>query len=587
MKLSIVTKIWDLLNSSERRGVFLLLPMVLITMLLETMSVGLVIPIMSLLNTENPNTNIFGLKNVLFDLSSLSQKKIIIYGLTFLVGVYFFKTFFLGLMAWWQTRFAFHIQANLSLRLFEHYLRKPYTFHLQKNTAQLIRNITIEVSMFTNLVSNMIIVVMEILVLVGLLSFIIYIEPIGAFFSVCVICLASWIFHRLTAIHVENWGEERQFNEGMRFQHLQQGLSGVKDVILYGRMAGFIENFRKHNTKLAHAGHLQQAIERMPRLWIELVAVIGLTTVVIGMLIQNKSYDNVLTTVGFFCVASFRLLPSVNRIFNGVQTIRYVLPAVNVIHSEFDCRVNNKINNGISIGPFFNKLELSQINFSYPGSSKVVLNNISLVIKKGETVGFIGKSGCGKSTLIDICMGLLYPDTGEVQIDGINITYNLRGWQNQIGYVQQSIYLTDDTLRRNVAFGMLDEQIDDKSVLHALKEAKLDEFLQGQSEGLETMVGERGVRLSGGQRQRIGIARALYHNPSILVLDEATSALDTSTEIEIMQTVSSLKGNKTVIIVAHRLSTLSHCDKIFDIEDGKLVGQISHKELIERSLKYN
>ena len=584
MNLSTSGKIWSLLTSTERRSVLVLLVMMLIAMLLETVSVGLVIPAMSLLTQENAEANNLALQEVFIALGRPSQRTLIIAGMLILVAVYFVKTLFLAFMAWWQTRFAFGIHASLSLRLFELYLRQTYTFHLQKNSAQLIRNVTNEVSMFTISVSSVVVVASELFVLVGLLALVLYIEPVGALSAVCVLGLASWVFHRPTASHIGNWGEARQFHEGMRFQHLQQGLAGVKDVILLGREAGFIENFREHNAQVAHAGHLQQTIERIPRLWLEFVSVIGLAIVVISMLMQNKSPETVLTTLGLFAATSFRLLPSINRIFNGVQAIRFGLPAVNVLHAEFRHHIPVPISDQISVKPFCDMLEFDKVSFSYPNTAKPTVRNISLVISKGESVGFVGKSGSGKSTLVDICLGLIAPNAGEVRIDGKDIRSNLREWQNQIGYVPQAIYLTDDTLRRNVAFGLLDEQIDDAAVLRAINDAKLGDFLRAQPKGLETMVGERGVRLSGGQRQRIGIARALYHNPSVLVLDEASSALDTATELEVMQTVNTFRGDKTIIIVAHRLSTVEHCDKIFEFEDGHLVGQISHKELMGRDV---
>jgi ABC-type multidrug transport system fused ATPase/permease subunit len=585
MNFSTSRKIWQLLNFSQRRSVLVLLVMMLIAMFLEAVSIGMVIPAMTMLTQEDGAANNMVFQKALIALGNPSQQTLIIAGMLTLVGVYFVKTIFLAFMAWWQTRFAFGIQASLSLRLFEIYLRQSYTFHLQKNSAQLIRNVTNEVSMFTNSVSSVVIVASELLVLVGLLALVLYIEPVGAISAACVLGLASWIFHWLTASYIGNWGEARQFHEGMRYQHLQQGLSGVKDVLLLGREAGFIENFRVHNAQVAHAGHLQQTIERIPRLWLEFVAVIGLAIVVISMLMQHKSTGAVLTTLGLFAATSFRLLPSVSRIFNGIQAIRFGLPAINVLHAELQNVIPITKADEQSDHLFRNVLEIDQVSFCYQGADNLAVRNVSLSISKGESIGFVGKSGSGKSTLADICLGLIDPNAGEVRVDGKDIRFNLRAWQNQIGYVPQSIYLTDDTLRRNVAFGLLDDQIDNAAVLRAIDGAKLSEFLKDLPDGLETKVGERGVRLSGGQRQRIGIARALYHNPSVLMLDEATSALDTATEIEVMQTVNALRGEKTIVIIAHRLSTVEHCDKIFEFKDGGLVGQVLHSDLISRNLR--
>jgi ABC-type multidrug transport system fused ATPase/permease subunit len=289
------------------------------------------------------------------------------------------------------------------------------------------------------------------------------------------------------------------------------------------------------------------------------------------MLLQNNVLETLLPTLGLFAATGFRLIPSVNRVLGAVQLVRYGLPAINTLHTELSFTIPKIINTHSPITSFCTKLELSQITYTYPGTTEPTIKNISLTIRHGESVGFIGASGAGKSTLVDVLMGLLTPDTGKVRIDDKDIQANLRNWQDQIGYVPQSIFLTDDTLRRNVAFGLANEKINDDAVQHAIQVAQLDEFVASLPEGLETFVGERGVRLSGGERQRIGIARALYHNPTVLILDEATSALDIATEHGIMQVVTSLRGIKTIIIIAHRLSTIEHCDRVYQLKKGSLV----------------
>lgn len=256
-----------------------------------------------------------------------------------------------------------------------------------------------------------------------------------------------------------------------------------------------------------------------------------------------------------------------------MQSLRFVKPVIESLYTETKLVAPVIKNTDSTRSTFRVALELSHINYSYPNAALPSLQDVSLTIRSGESVGFIGTSGAGKSTLVDILLGLLTPDTGTVRVDGKDIQDNLRNWQDQVGYVPQSIFLTDDTLRRNVAFGLPDEEIDDVAVQRAIKAAQLEVFLADLPDGLETMVGERGVRLSGGQRQRIGIARALYHDPAVLVLDEATSALDTATEHEVMLAVRALQRSKTVIIIAHRLSTVEHCDRLYRLERGCVVGE--------------
>ena len=253
---------------------------------------------------------------------------------------------------------------------------------------------------------------------------------------------------------------------------------------------------------------------------------------------------------------------------------------IDVLHTELALATPEIADTHSSVTPFCAALGLNQVTYTYPGAAEPALKDISLTIKHGESVGFIGASGAGKSTLVDILLGLLTPNSGEVRVDGKNIQANLRNWQDQIGYVPQSIFLTDDTLRRNVAFGLPESQIDDTAITRAIQAAQLEEFVTSLPDGLETLVGERGIRLSGGQRQRIGIARALYHDPAVLVLDEATSALDIATEDGVMQAVTALQGSKTIIIVAHRLSTVTHCDRLYRLERGVVVAEGVSTEIL-------
>ncbi|MBL1293406.1 MAG: ABC transporter ATP-binding protein [Thiotrichales bacterium] len=566
---STVRKIWALLTSDERRSAVILLGLMFVGMLLETLGVGLVIPALVLLTQADVAHDY---QPILQMLGNPSQQTLVIGGMLVLVVVYLIKAFFLAILAWRQTRFAFNVQAHLSQRLFALYLRQPYTFHLQRNSAQLIRNIINEVSQFTfsGIIPGMLLLT-ESLVLLGLCSLLIYVEPLGALIVVSVLGTAAWGFHQFTRDHITRWGAARQYHEGLRIQHLQQGLGGVKDVKLLGREAEFLEQYHEHNVHGARVGQLQTTLQQLPRLWLELLAVSGLAILVISMLAQNRALDAILPTLGLFAAAAFRLMPSVNRVLGAVQALRYGLAGIDTLYKEVMldkseiAAVNNTATN------FSVALELNQVFYTYSGAEKSALKNISLTIQRGESVGFIGASGAGKSTLVDVLLGLLSPEMGEVRMDGKDIQANLRNWQDQIGYVPQSIFLIDDTLRRNVAFGLSDEQIDDAAVQRAIQAAQLEEFVFSQPDGLETHVGERGIRLSGGQRQRIGIARALYHDPAVLVLDEATSSLDTATENDVMEAVRVLHGRKTILIVAHRLATVEHCDRLYRLEQGVLV----------------
>jgi len=569
--ISNIRKIWSLLLPRERHNSIILFFLMLIGVGLETLGVGLVIPALSLFTQKNfaakypillPFLNFFG---------NPDQHALIVGGLLLLLGVYILKAVFLVFLVWKQNRFTFGIGARLSLRLFTIYLRQPYVFHLQRNSAQLIRNVSNEVGIFTgSVLTPLMQLFSESLIVVGLCLMLLLAEPIGTISIVCVLGISSWSFFHFTEGRITRWGKDRQHHDGLRIQHLQQGLAGAKDVKLLGRENEFLKQFNIHNSESTKVGRLNNTIQQLPRIWLELLAVCGLVALVLVMLAQGGALETIIPKLGLFAVVTFRLMPSVSRLLNVMQSLKYCLPVIDILEKDLILFAPDNVEQKFIQSTFHNSIDLQHITYTYPEVSLPSLKDISLSITCGESVGFIGTSGAGKSTLVDILLGLLPPDHGVVSVDGRDIQQNLRDWQNQIGYVPQSIYLTDDTLLRNIAFGLPSEQINQKSVLNAIRAAHLDDFIQSLPEGLGTVVGERGVRLSGGQRQRIGIARALYHDPSVLVLDEATSALDTATEKGVMEAVRELQGSKTIIIVAHRLSTIEHCDRLYRLENGEI-----------------
>ncbi len=567
-------KIWSLLTSAERRSAVVLLGLMLIGTVLETLSVGLVIPAIALMTQSDYATKFPLLQSVLAKIGNPGQQALVVIGMIALVGVYVIKNLFLGFFAWRQNRFTFGLMEQLSQRLLTIYLRQPYTFHLQRNSAQLIRNVFTEVDLFTgNVVTPLMLVLAESLIICGLAALLLSIQPVGVLIVAGVIITASWVFSRLTRPFILRWGVLRQHHAGLRFQHMQQGLSGAKDIKLLGREAEFLRQFRTHNQHYARVGRLQNTLLQFPRLWLEVLAIGGLAMLVLTMLAQGSKLNTIMPMLGLFAAAAFRLIPSMSRVLAAFQSLRYGLPAIDILHTELNLAAptpGTRHGHGL---PFRETLEFYQVTYTYHGAPAPAISELSLAVRCGETVGFIGTSGAGKSTLVDILLGLLTPDSGEVRVDGTDIQGDLRCWQDQIGYVPQAIFLTDDTLRRNVAFGLPNDQIDESAVDHAIKAAQLEEFVRSLPDGLETLVGERGVRLSGGQRQRIGIARALYHDPAVLVLDEATSALDTATERGVMEAVRALQGSKTIFIVAHRLSTVQDCDRLYRLEKGRVIGE--------------
>ena len=579
--MNVYSKIYALLTPKERRGALVLFVLMVVGMLLETLGISLIIPAITLMMQGDLIAKYPAISPVLGLLGASSQTELIKVAMLGLVGVYLVKNLFLAFLIQNQTHFSFDVQANMSQRLFTIYLRQPYTFHLQRNSAELIRNIAGEVGQFSGILISTLMLTTELMVLAGIAVLLLLVEPVGALIVSIVLGGAGWGFHYITRERITRWGEERQIHDGLRTQHLQQGLGGAKDVILLGRESDFLAQYQVHNVKGTRVSKQQTTLQGFPRLMFEFLAAAGLAILVLTMVSQGRDMASIVPTLGLFAAAAFRLMPSINRVLAAVQALRYTLPAVNTLYDEFNLNFIKPNSQQISNSkPFAQEISLCNVTYHYPGVSSLALDGISINIRKGESVGLIGPSGSGKSTLVDVILGLLAPSGGHVMVDGCDLQQGLRQWQDHIGYVPQAIYLTDDTLRRNVAFGLANEQIDDKAVIRAVKAAQLEDFISTLPQGLATIVGERGVRLSGGQRQRIGIARALYHDPEILVLDEATSALDNATEQGVMEAVAALKGSKTIIVVAHRLSTVANCDRLYRLGRGKIVEQGTPEEIL-------
>lgn len=572
-------KVLSLLTHSERKSALTLLVLMLFGMTLETLGVGLVVPVIGLMMQEDLASKYALVNQVLNFFNNPSQSEIIIGAILFLVLAFLVKNMFLAFLAWCQARFAYGVQRHISQRLFNTYLAQDYDFHLKRNSAQLIRNVTTETNLFTLSINAFLLIVAESFVAFGIIALLLFVEPVGAMLVAMVLALAMLGFLWVTKSKILSWGKARQYHEGMRIQHLQQAIGGIKDVILLNREGYFQKEYQKHNVKSSKVASLQFFLQQMPRLWLEFLAILGLAILVIIMVNQGGGIQTILPILGLFAAAAFRLIPSVNRILSSIQTVRYGIPIVDLLYNEFNLK-HKGMSEARSPFELSNSIELKKISFLYQDTSANAISNISIKISRGESIGLIGESGSGKSTLVDIILGLLQPRSGLILVDGANIHDNIKGWQRQIGYVPQTIYLTDNSLRENIAFGIIKQKIDPQAIERALEAAHLTAFIASLPDGLDTIVGERGVRLSGGQRQRIGIARALYNDPDVLVLDEATSALDNDTEHEIMKAIAVMHGSKTIIIVAHRLSTVENCDQIYRLQSGRIVGQGSSFDML-------
>ncbi|MFM7828660.1 MAG: ABC transporter ATP-binding protein, partial [Actinomycetota bacterium] len=397
-------------------------------------------------------------------------------------------------------------------------------------------------------------------------------EPVAAGSTITILIAGTVLYTKVTKPRMAALGKQRQKIQAPLMRYLLQGFGGVKDIQVLGRTEDFSRQYERQNLVVLGSSLRYSMIRSIAPMWTELLAMLGLPVVVWVMVWQGRAPERIIPLLGLFVVATWRFVPSINNVIGLINSLSYSKPAVDSLYGEFEY-IKSQDEIVKSQVSFNDRVELRNLTFSYANTPAPSLRDVSVVVRKGETVGFIGPSGAGKSTLVDVILGLLPPSSGELLVDGVNMHEHNLEWQSTIGYVAQAIYLTDDTIRRNVAFGIAEKDVDEAALERALKSAQLWEFVESLPQKANTIVGERGIRVSGGQRQRIGIARALYHEPQVLVLDEATSSLDIETETEVMSAIRALQGFKTILIVAHRLSTVQHCDRVYKIEDATIVGE--------------
>lgn len=505
----------------------------------------------------------------LFEMTSPNMFLALLAGM--LILIYVIKNVYLTAMNYGIYRFSYNNQKRIAEKLLRSYLKQPYTFYLKKNSAELIRNVNEDVPMLIDTVISTMQLAVEFIVCGLLLVFLLFMDPTITIVVGAVLIVFLLLIMRTIKKSIRTRGQNvREARAGMT-QWLLQTFGGIKETKLLEREEFFMNRFSSQCFKFANNHCVYQTLSYMPKPAMETVCVASLLGVIAIKLLRGVDSEYFISTVSIFAVAAFRLLPAFNRItgymsrimFNhhGVNSVYHDLKEVEELEKEYKERENT-----IEKLPFEKEITIKNVSFHYPAVEENVLENISITIPKNKSVAFVGPSGAGKTTLADIILSVLTPQSGEVLVDGENIEQNMSQWHGKLGYIPQTIYLTDDTIRNNIAYGIEKDEIDEEKIWEVIKEAQLKEFVKSLEEGIDTVIGEGGVRLSGGQRQRIGIARALYDNPEILILDEATSALDTDTETAVMEAIDSLAGKKTLIIIAHRLTTIENCDIVYEIK---------------------
>lgn len=553
-------------NSKQKKNIKFFFVLSLIGMFLEMLGISLFIPLLSILIDPLYSDKIINYTNN-YGFYFTSQNDLILFSIILILLIFLIKTIYLSFISFAQIKFLINLKIDISNKLYKIYLSKPFIFHLNNNSSKLIRDLNDSTQILV-VTKSILVLFTEVTIVFGVVFLMIFLEPLGTILSALFIFTVSYLFYSKVQRKASKWGEDRKRHEGIKLQWLQQGFSSIKDIKILNKLKYFTESFNKENKLTNDTQFKQDFILSLPRLWLELFTVIGFTILFFLLISFNKEIVNIIPVLGFFVAAAFRIMPSMARIMNSLQSIKFGLPTAKTYIEEFDNFIEkveeNKKINKIS---FKNSIELSNINFSYPNTSKKILKNINLKIPHGASIGIYGNSGVGKSTLLNIFLQLLKPQSGKIIIDGEDASNFIRQWQNIMGYVPQNVYLNDDTLIKNIALGIPDNQIDVQKINNTIKKVRLDKFINNLGDGFHIKLGEFGDRVSGGQRQRIGIARALYNEPQILVLDEYTNSLDAETESQIVKEVNSLKSNKTIITITHKTSSLKYCDEIYKLTD--------------------
>jgi ATP-binding cassette, subfamily B, bacterial PglK len=591
------TRIWKIFSSKDRYWISVILFLMIVGACLEVAGIGAVIPLVMLILNPNAIQEQVFLKFFYQFFNEPPVHFFIIGATATVIGIYTIKNLFLFGIQLIQSRFMFDQYSYLSNKIFKAYLNRPYTYHIQCNTAELLRNIGSEVHVF---VYNILIAGMyflaEIMVFTAIFFLLLWADFYSTLFVIGFLGGSVILFYTIIHKKLKFSGEERQFHAAEMNKQVIQGLGGIKETKVLGREKYFADVYSNHLNRSCEAARYNYIVQQTPRLFIEVLVISLVLGIIISLILQGHTSNSIIATISLFTLAATRLMPSINRMMSAITTIKYSLPSLEIIKKDlseikteehdFDPK---KIESASHIGMDYTlekSISFEDVTFFYAGTSSPAVQELTLNIRRGESVAFVGYSGAGKTTIIDLILGLFPPSKGRVLVDGKDIKGNLESWQRKIGYIPQTIYLCDDSIRNNIGFGLHPEEIDEESVKKAVEHSQLEQFIGTLPEGLNTVVGEAGVKISGGQRQRIGIARALYYNPSVLIMDEATAALDNQTEKEIMTSLNRLSGEKTLIMIAHRLSTVRDCDTIFFLEKGHIVASGSFNELSETNADF-
>ncbi len=571
----ILKKMNVLLDKKQKHTMAAMVVMMIVGAILEACSVSMIIPVVEVVIDEHAVEKYDIVAAVYHGLHMQSIKQFSLVMMSVLILLFILKNLYLFWQMKFMYRFVYTNQFRTSERMMKNYLRKGYEFYLNADTAVIQRNITSDVNNMYALILALLQLISETIVFLFLLA-VLLVSDWKMTAVIAVLLLATlFVIKSVVKPIMNKAGKDNQDYYSGLFKWISQTVQGIKEVKVIGKEQYFTDEYIKCGMGYVNAVQKYTLYNSIPRLLIETVCIAGMVGYMMVLVATGENFAEMFSILSAFGVAALRLMPCANRINNQLTSIAFYQPFFMGVSDNLQDEISGK-NTDMGFAseteeklPVKKCIELRDITYHYPNSEQLIFDHASMEIPVGAAVGIVGTTGAGKTTVVDILLGLLEIQTGGVYADGVNIREKYRSWLKNVGYIPQMIFMLDDTIRKNVAFGVPEDKIDEGRLWEVLKEAQLDEFIKGLPEGLDTSIGERGIRISGGQRQRIGIARALYYDPEVLILDEATSALDDDTEAAVMDSINSLHGKKTLIIIAHRLHTIEKCDMIYRVENGK------------------
>ena len=555
-----------LLTNDQIFGIKVLLTLLIFGMMFESGLLFLLIPIIKLITDEAYFISFKETYFSQFDLiNSLDYSKFIFFAIIFIILAFLVKNIFLMILTYKQNNFTANLTSNLSVRVFQTFLEKKYSFFVKINSSEVVKNLQIDVGYFGALSQSLVSFIIELFLSIAVIFSLIYLEPESAIIAGSTIIFSAFIYYLTTRNKLKKIGERRSVFEKNVAKVIMEGVQGIKDLKIYNKEEDFLDELSVKEYGKARLIAIFNTLNQVPRLIFEFIGILAIMTIIIYKLNFADDRTNLYVTIGLFVAATFKLLPSINRIIASLQNINYHKATLDILYDVFKNHV--KVEKKLKKIHFLNEIGLRNVSFSYK-RGKPILDNLNLTIKKGEFIGLMGQSGVGKSTLVDILIGLFDVDKGRILVDGSEVSELYR--YNIVGYIPQQITLFDASILKNITLESDEKNINLESVKNAIELSGLREFVENLSDGLNTIVGEKGAQISGGQIKRLGIARALYNNPEILIFDEATSALDKKTEDKFLKQVNKLKTKKTMIFISHDVNCFKYCDRVYKLDLGKL-----------------